>query len=86
MVIAYPDVKQVAIDTSTEFMVIACDGIWDCLENQNLVQILRTRIMERKYTRLSQIIEDLFEKILAKSKEELGNDNMTCIIVKFKQK
>jgi protein phosphatase 2C family protein 2/3 len=37
MVIALPDVKQVVIDSSCEFMIIACDGIWDCLENQQII-------------------------------------------------
>lgn len=45
MVIALPDVKQVCIDASCEFMIIACDGIWDCLENQQIIDQQRSRIL-----------------------------------------
>jgi len=48
MVTAWPDVKELSLDASTEFMVIACDGIWDCLENQQLVDILRPKILANK--------------------------------------
>mmetsp|Transcript_76764 Transcript_76764/g.166136 ORF Transcript_76764/g.166136 Transcript_76764/m.166136 type:complete len:87 (-) Transcript_76764:642-902(-) len=84
MVSSVPDVKVVHVDKTCEFMVIACDGIWDCLENQNVVDLLRPKILEGKYTRLSELIEEIFDKILSKTKEELGNDNMTCIIVRMK--
>jgi len=86
MVIAWPDVKQVCIDPSCEFMIIACDGIWDCLENQQIIDQYRERILSNQYNRLSEVVEEIFENILAKNKEEFGNDNMTCIIVKFKKK
>jgi len=76
----------VSVDASTEFMVIACDGIWDCLDNQQVVDILRPKVIGNNYKRLSQLVEEVFDRILSKSKEELGNDNMTCIIVKFKPK
>lgn len=75
-----------SVDASTEFMVIACDGIWDCLDNQQVVDILRPKVIGNNYKRLSQLVEEVFDRILSKSKEELGNDNMTCIIVKFKPK
>jgi len=76
----------VNVDASTEFMVIACDGIWDCLDNQQVVDLLRPKVVGNNYTRLSQLAEEVFDKILSKTKEEFGNDNMTCIIVKFKPK
>jgi len=85
MVICAPDVKQITFDSTCEFMVIACDGIWDCVDNQTCIDRLRDRLINNRYKRLSELIEELFDGILSKTKEEVGNDNMTCILIKFKQ-
>lgn len=41
---AYPDVLEKQITPDHEFMVIACDGIWDVLTNQEVVDFVRARI------------------------------------------
>jgi len=33
MITADPDIKKEPIANDTAFLIIACDGIWDCLEN-----------------------------------------------------
>ena len=33
MLTAFPDVKAERITNDTDFMVIACDGIWDMVSN-----------------------------------------------------
>ena len=35
-VTAYPDVRQLQLGPSYEFMILACDGIWDVLSNQQV--------------------------------------------------
>lgn len=42
MVLWTPDVKIQTIDKDTEFMIIACDGIWDCMTNQEAVDFIST--------------------------------------------
>ena len=32
--LAYPDVEECEVDEDWEFLVLACDGIWDVLSNQ----------------------------------------------------
>ena len=40
IVTCYPDVIQHNIDyKSDEFVVLACDGIWDCLTSQNVLNV-----------------------------------------------
>lgn len=35
-VTAFPDVRQIQLGPSFEFMILACDGIWDVLSNQQV--------------------------------------------------
>lgn len=31
---AYPDISKTLITKDTEFIICACDGIWDCMKSQ----------------------------------------------------
>ncbi|CAG8617066.1 5293_t:CDS:2, partial [Gigaspora rosea] len=87
IVTAYPDVKKHKIKfESTEFLVLACDGIWDCLSSQDVVSFIRKNISENKDLR--RACEDLMERCLAKDSElgGIGCDNMTVIVVGFLHK
>ncbi|CAG8577052.1 10948_t:CDS:2, partial [Racocetra persica] len=84
IVTAYPDVKNEEIKTdSTEFLVLACDGIWDCLSSQQVVSFIRKNLSEHKDLR--KACEDLMERCLANDSElgGIGCDNMTVIVVGF---
>jgi serine/threonine protein phosphatase PrpC len=40
MLIATPEIKVEKISTTAGFLVIACDGIWDCLTSQECVNMV----------------------------------------------
>ena len=44
IVTAYPDVTVEKITPDHEFLVLACDGIWDVLSNQEVVDFIRGRL------------------------------------------
>ena len=44
---ANPDVIEKPLTPDHEFMVLACDGIWDVLTNQEVVEFVRNRIAQR---------------------------------------
>lgn len=31
---SFPDIKKVVLTAEHDFMIIACDGIWDCFTNE----------------------------------------------------
>jgi protein phosphatase 2C family protein 2/3 len=64
-------------------MVLACDGIWDVLTNQEAVDFVTRRI--GLGSEPEDICEELMNKCLAKdpSMGGLGCDNMTVILVAF---
>ncbi|KAF0288333.1 putative protein phosphatase [Amphibalanus amphitrite] len=86
MISACPDIRCVTIEPGTdEFMVLACDGIWNSKKSQEVVDFVSERIRERGETQLSKICEELFDECLAPNTmgDGTGCDNMTCIIVRF---
>lgn len=64
-----------------EFLVLACDGIWDCLSNQQVVDIVRRGIA--RGLELDTITEDIIDHCLAPDAEMggIGCDNMTLTLV-----
>lgn len=44
IVTAFPDVEVRDITEELEFIIIACDGIWDVMTNEEVIQFIRTRI------------------------------------------
>ncbi|KAF8819578.1 protein phosphatase 2C domain-containing protein [Cardiosporidium cionae] len=82
---AFPDLRILPITQEDEFVVVACDGIWDCKTNQEVVDFIKER-MSTDNPPLSQICEELCDACLSTSpntNDGLGCDNMTCLIVKF---
>merc|ERR1712078_852597 len=44
IITAEPDVLKHQLDPKDEFFIVACDGVWDVLSNQEAVDFVRTRI------------------------------------------
>ncbi|KAJ4482158.1 PP2C-domain-containing protein [Lentinula aciculospora] len=77
-----PEITIHDIDLEDEFFVIACDGIWDCLSSQQVVNIVRSKVAEGK--ELGEIGEIMCELCLAPDVSGgagIGCDNMTVLIV-----
>uniref|UniRef100_A0A8C5H2S8 Protein phosphatase 1G n=1 Tax=Gouania willdenowi TaxID=441366 RepID=A0A8C5H2S8_GOUWI len=88
MISAMPDVKVLTLNEDHDFMVIACDGIWNVLSSQEVVDFISERIkpdQNGKAKPLSSIVEELLDHCLAPdtSGDGTGCDNMTCIIITF---
>ena len=48
MVTCFPEIKKKVRTKDDEFIVLACDGIWDCLNNDQCINMLNDFMKERK--------------------------------------
>jgi len=77
-----PEITEHQITDEDEFLVIACDGIWDCLSSQQVVDVVRLLVSQGK--KLPEICEEMCELCLAPDTNGgagIGCDNMTVLIV-----
>ena len=73
------------------FIIIACDGIWDCVTNELCInrmadKIGGLRVNEKGEMDLCRPIEELFNENLAKTLtggQNCGTDNMTAVMIYF---
>jgi serine/threonine protein phosphatase PrpC len=65
MITADPEIKIENLSSDCDFLILACDGVWDCLTNQEICDIVSNRLKKEPNIKLSKIIEDILDSILA---------------------
>lgn len=86
MITALPDVKEIELTDEDDFIVLACDGIWNSMSSKEVVEYINEE-MKKGEKKLSKICDSLFFKCLAEdahSSDGSGCDNQTAIIIKLK--
>merc|ERR1719486_172703 len=79
-----PDFLTKEVTPEDEFIILACDGIWDVMTNQEACDFIRPRLLEKM--ELGQIAQEMLDKCITadpQSTQGLGTDNMTVVIVKL---
>ncbi|KAA8540019.1 hypothetical protein F0562_026711 [Nyssa sinensis] len=72
-VVAEPEIQDQVIDEEFELLVLASDGLWDVVPNEDAVSLARTE--EEPEAAARKLTEMAFTRGSA--------DNITCIVVKF---
>jgi len=83
IITAQPDITVHSIEKGDEFVVLACDGVWDCMTNQQVVDFIHERI---RNTPLPEICEAILDSCIAddpKTTGGIGGDNMTIVLVQL---
>lgn len=81
MITAFPDIKVESLRPEDQFLVLACDGIWDMLSSQDCVEFVAQRL---RNSPLETVVQDLLDRCLASdlaAHQGLGCDNMTAVVV-----
>jgi len=84
MISALPDVRIEKLTNDDQFMVLACDGIWNSMTSQEVVDFISKRLASEMA--LPEICKQICTHCLASSTagDGTGCDNMTVIITVFK--
>ncbi|TNV77324.1 hypothetical protein FGO68_gene827 [Halteria grandinella] len=89
VITAFPEISIEKITADCDFIVCACDGIWDCLTSQEAVNQVIEKMKKKKCKdSLACLVEELLDQILAQdvaTSQGIGCDNMSCIVIEFKK-
>jgi serine/threonine protein phosphatase PrpC len=77
-VIAEPSMKQLQLQEDDDFLLIACDGLWDVMSHDQAVEFCSQRLRETDDPQ--RVAEELVEKAL----EDGSFDNISALLVTFK--
>ncbi|XWS37954.1 hypothetical protein CRYUN_Cryun19dG0089500 [Craigia yunnanensis] len=72
-VVAEPEIQDIEIDEEIELLVLATDGLWDVVPNEDAASLARAE--EEPETAARKLTETAFTRGSA--------DNITCIVVRF---
>lgn len=86
---ATPDVRLEQRSDEDEFLVICCDGVWDVMTNQEVVDFIRNRLPREHDIDpgdMMRTLEALLDNCVSpdlRLTRGLGGDNMTAVLVRF---
>ena len=84
LISAEPDITVTEIQSDDQFVILACDGIWDCVTCQEACDF----VVEKLEMGMNpvDIAAQLCRHCLADDPRQstgIGGDNMTCLIIRF---
>lgn len=72
-VVAEPEIQEAVIDDDVEFLVLASDGLWDVVTNEDAISLVKS--IEDPEVAARKLTETAYAKGSA--------DNITCLVVRF---
>ena len=83
VIIAVPDIVSFKITDTNDFIVMGCDGIFDQLSNEDVIQCVWNSVLQEKGKKLHQQCANAVDSIIKNSLMRQSLDNVTCIVISF---
>ncbi len=61
---AFPEIRKRELTKNCDFLILACDGIWEGKSSQEVVDYVYAKL-KSKPAKLSSVIEDLFNDLVS---------------------
>jgi serine/threonine protein phosphatase PrpC len=78
-----PDIYRYRLEKNDKFIVLACDGLWDRLSNQEVVNFILTECYDSSTTTRINKNVNIAKKLGEYAIQRGSNDNVTIIIIFF---
>ncbi|KAJ6862090.1 protein phosphatase 2C 59 [Populus alba x Populus x berolinensis] len=72
-VVADPEIQEEKVDRSLEFLILASDGLWDVVSNEEAVEMIKPVTDP----------EQAAKRLLQEAYQRGSADNITCVVVHF---
>ena len=91
VVMALPDINEFILDDDFNFMVIGCDGIFDVLSNEEILECVKIVLKEKKVEDINEdnvheLCGEFAGMIVKGAIAKDSSDNVSCIVVAFNLK
>jgi len=84
---AEPDVSVFKITDQTSFFILACDGLWDTVPNEQAVQFVQQKLEEYKErTPDNRDLYSICVELVTLAFQQKSRDNISCVLVVFNHK
>ncbi|CEG42817.1 hypothetical protein L916_02788 [Plasmopara halstedii] len=80
LVIPTPEITVTELTEECEFLILASDGLYDVLQDQEAVDLMRRKLVE--LSDVQRAVEAVIEHAIF---HQRSTDNVTCVVVMFKE-
>ncbi|MCQ2820472.1 MAG: protein phosphatase 2C domain-containing protein [archaeon] len=83
VVAALPDITEIEITEDTHFICLACDGIYDVLSNEEILECAKMVLREYKNEDISKKTKEIANMVIKAAMAKDSFDNISCVIIAF---
>ena len=92
VVVALPDITEIELNDEYNFIVLGCDGIFDVLSNEELLECIKIVLREKKMTEfiadedVHELCGDFAAMIIKSALAKDSFDNVSCVVIGLDRK
>lgn len=83
MVSNVPDIKQINITDAAKFLILACDGLWDVLSNEDATTYVNHFLSSADLRDLNRALSVCAQQLVMHAVDQGSMDNVSAVIVCF---
>lgn len=86
VVVAIPDITLIDLTDEYNFIVLGCDGIFDVMSNEEILECVNIVLKERTDYEINQLCGEVANMIIKSALVKDSFDNVSCIVIALNMK